>query len=566
MKIEEIRELKDYYVNVLYSQRVAEQVMDDLYYQDRFNVSDIVKPPVHVMRTGRARRLIDGPAEHIITSNPQATRRDLADSEAEVIRNKRILSMVNNLWLPAWKKSNPNVYKQHVKYNLLRGEVWIQVGHNEAWVNDPMDKSGIPVWLRLPDPIIAFGSPNEDENGVPEHLFMVYMRAPAIIKRLYPDWSNPKRRGGNKPDEVMWWEYWDSERRYFEADGETVLKSDENPYGFMPFVHKLSGFGTDSAGNGGGMAQDIMANLIVGRLRFSRDTLRRDCAIVSSIDTAIHTFANRSIDVQGDDQHQVPDDFPDNYILGDGLIREIPTGVRVVRAVEALPEASLFQWYFAVAQQLEREDPLVLAGIPVGESGRQQDATRTDALRRYDAVVENTESAFSTAVGMALRMCDGAVPGLRPPELKRGDINGNYQIDIKLKAEDPLENDRKATLGSRLLSGGEIDPVTNLVDFKGYTQEQAEKIMVQRMKWQVLMSDPNIASLIGLKAAQKAGMEDEIKEMLSQRERDVQRGLVPPQTPTEQRRGMGEVKSQEGFNLIDSALKQRGARQAPERY
>jgi len=46
----------------------------------------------------------------------------------------------------------------------------------------------------------------------------------------------------------------------------------------------------------------------------------------------------------------------------------------------------------------------------------------------------------------------------------------------------------------------------------------------------------------------------------------VQRGLVPPQTPTEQRRGMGEVKSQEGFNLIDSALKQRGARQAPERY
>lgn len=559
--IGKLEALKNHYVNVVYNAKVKQQEIDDTFYEETFDVPQIIAP-VDLMRTGTARRLIDDPASHIVTSNPQASRRDIKETTTESGANHRILSMLNNIWLPSWKRSNPNPYKQHVKYQLSRGEAWLQWGHNERWVATPRTKQGLPVWCRIPDPMIVYASTVEDEDGVPENIFLVYERTYDVVRRLYPDWTDPKateRQAGHYKATVSWWEYWDKDYRVFNADSEPVLKSEDSPYGFVPFCHQIAPFGTDSPSG-------APEKLIVSRLKFSRDTLRRESALISSTDYAIHTYSNRSFDVQSTDPtREVPDDFEDKYIVGTGMVHKLPSWVKIDRAVDALPEMQIFEYLQSVWYNLEMENPLALAGQNVGGSGRLQDIVKSDALVRYAPIIENTESAFSVGVGMSLKMLD-VMPGLRPDDIKRGDFAKNYEVKIKLKAEDPIENDRRVTMGSRLRAQNHIDPITFLVDFLGYTKERAEEIQDDKMMWGILETNPYVAEFLGWKLIQKSGMADELQEFIKQRQIGEQQGVVPPMTPNAQQRAKGEVKTAEGFNMMDTALTQRGQRTPPSPY
>ncbi|GAH00439.1 unnamed protein product, partial [marine sediment metagenome] len=50
--------------------KTSEQLTDEAYYTDKFS-TPLIQAPYHVVRTGTTARLIDSPAEHIITANPQ---------------------------------------------------------------------------------------------------------------------------------------------------------------------------------------------------------------------------------------------------------------------------------------------------------------------------------------------------------------------------------------------------------------------------------------------------------------------------------------------------------------
>uniref|UniRef100_A0A6M3IDW1 Portal protein n=2 Tax=viral metagenome TaxID=1070528 RepID=A0A6M3IDW1_9ZZZZ len=546
MDRDKIEALKNYYNDTLYNKTRMEQKVDDDYYEDQFDVSDIVLEPVTVMRTGKARRLIDGPADHIITDNPQAFRRNLKDNKTEDEANSKIAELLNTSWLQVFKKQNPNVYKQFVKFLLLRGEAWIQMSHNPDFERGKSE-DGLPIILRVPDPIVIFASPNESANGVPEHVILWYELTPFIINHNFPDFQ-PKLGDRDQSDTVSWMEYWDKDQRYFEADGQ-VLVNDDNPYGFVPFVHKLSGLGTEDA-------QGRMERLIVGRLKFSRDTLRRETAIISSLDYSIHTFANRSFTVQGDDMHPVPPDFWEKFVVGVAMGNELPPGVTVTRSVDALPEQQLFQYLQTINRQLELEDPLTLEGVPVGSSARQQDMTTTSALRRYASIIENTEHAFSTAMGMGLKIAD-TVPKQLPTELKGINFKRNYEVKIFLKAEDPTENDRKVTLGSRLYQAGEIDLETNHIKFQGFTKEQSRDIRKRRIVDNLLAS-PEAMQIMGQSLLKETGLGQE----LGAQGMDFSQ---VPQTPTEQKRLQGEIKTNIGREMIDMSLANKGSRNPPVR-
>lgn len=558
--VQQIHNFRDYLLD-FYQQTRIEQATDDLFYRDAFPVPQI-RNQSRLQRTGRASRMVDRPAEHIITSNPQAFRMITKPDDAN--RNRALnVSREVNRWMGVWKRQNPNPVKEFVKNLLRRGEAWLHPLHNERWVTTPKQRSGVPILLPVPDPMIIFADPNEDENGIPERVVVYYDRLPSIIKSKYPKWQGPKpTNDGSAVTTVKWMEYWDKDTCYFEADDMGVYAG-RNLYGIVPFVHKLSGFGKSSP-------EGKMEDLIVGRLRKVRDLLQRECAIISDIDSTFHLFANRSIDVQPvDDQHEVPDGFAEKYEMGPGLVHEIPHGLTVTRSVEVLPEPEVFQYVYRISQELEEEDPLVMAGTAVGSTGRQQGMTMASALRRYDTIVENTEYAFATAISIGLQMCD-RIPTLCPDEfgMSKEDINKSYAVDVALKAEDPIESDRKATLGSRLYQQGEIDIRTNLVKYQNYTEEEAEEIITSMMVDKVIMGSPDIAELIGLKAAEKLGITDEIRALQERRKQAEKRvsALGQITSPSEMTQRTGEVNSPMGREMIDEALANRGQRVAPERY
>lgn len=559
--IKEIHDLKEHYVKTLYSGVREQQRKDHTFYDDTFPVPT-VRLPNRVQRTGRGARLIDSPAEHIITSNPQAFRE--ARTRAEDASALRISKMLNEKWISIMRRGNPQPFKEFVKNLLLRGEAWIHPIHNEKWVTGERIKTGLPVLYLIPDPMIIYADPEEDELGTPNSVIVFYERSPLLISQKYPNWSNPLGVGGEqKKQTATWIEYWDKDVRYFEADGQPMLQDEiqENIYHFVPFIHSLSGFGKSSP-------EGKLEELIVGRLRKVRDILTEECAMTSDIDSIMHLYANKRIDFRITDPNtSLSDDFPEQYDMGPGVGNIIPYGVELKEAITMLPSAEAFQHLYSIRAQLEREDPLVMAGLPVGSSGRQQDIAGMSAMRRYDTILENTEYAFAAALGLGLRMIE-KMPGLYPSELNKDDINKYYECSIKLRAADPIEDDRKATLGSRLYQQGEIDLRTNLVLYQGYSQEDAEDIITQILVDKVTLQSPDIAELIGLRAAEKSGMAEDLEIIKARRQQleAQQKGLTEAPMPTEAGRRTGEVETPMGREMIDEALRQRGARHSPERY
>ena len=574
ISVNEIEELREYYTNKLYGRVRQEQRIDDEFYNDTFEVPQL-EPEVPRSRTGGGAEIIDIPTEQISAAALYISRQPLKQTIQAQDAANRISSMMNRTWVD--KIARMNLVKEFVKNQFLRGEAWIHPIHNERWVMPvtdsrgktitdskgmPLfDRRGLPVIFLIPDPMYVFASPNEDEDGIPENVIVFYERMPWVIKQKYPAWTNPMNAGetGNKGN-VVWMEYWDKDVRYFSADGEPVLKGaiQENEYHFNPWVHKNAGFGKLISPEG------KMEDVIVGHLRKYRDLLMRECAMTSDIDYVMHTYANRSFDVRSTDpQREVPEDFADNYKIGSGLIREIPSWVEVKRAEEALPETQAFQYLYSVREDLGRKTPLTMMGQPVGQSGRLQDMTYATAMRRFEGIVRNTETAFATAFGMALEMME-RIPQLRPDELHEGDIGHVYQVTVELKAKDPVDEDRRKTMGSRLYQMGEIDLMTNLTEYQGYTQEEAREIMTNILVDQVTFKNPAIAELMGLIAADEMGMGEEYKFIKQMRQK--MEGTAQEPAPSIQQRMAGETKTPLGNELMDVFMGGYGARRSPQNY
>tara|TARA_Y100000310_G_C20695655_1_gene825498 strand:- start:1795 stop:3498 length:1704 start_codon:yes stop_codon:yes gene_type:complete len=556
---QEIKKLAEFWAGDYYTGVRGEQGIDDGFYRDVFDVPTLINP-ARVQRTGRASRLIDSPVEHIFTNNPIVTRKPLKGTNQSKL-SALAISAETTRWLRLAKRANPNPLKQFPKNLLLRGEAWFQVSHNEKWVMGKKEREGSPIQVLTPEPMVVFGDPDREENGVPERVIIYYQASPASFLYRFPQWGNPKNRSLNdKVTLISALLYMDPDQIYFEIDGQT-LKDQKNIYGCVPFVHALSGFGTSSPD---GRPEE----LIVGRLRKSRDRLVRECAIVSDIDSTFHLFANRNIDVQPvDDSHEVPVGFQENYVMGKGLMHIIPYGINISRSDEMLPEPQLFQYYRDIVSEFEMEDPLVMSGAITGTSGRQQGMGLESALSRYETIIQNTEDALATALGIGLKICE-KVPTLCPDEfgMTKIDIAKSYAVSLELRAEDPVATSTKATLGSRLYQQGEIDLFTNLTQYQGKSQSEAQEIMTNILVDKVTFNSPDVAELMGLKLAEKAGLLEDL-EFLRQRRRQAETqqssGLLPPASPSEMRQRAGEIETPLGQEMADMALTGRPARRAP---
>ena len=193
--------------------------------------------------------------------------------------------------------------------------------------------------------------------------------------------------------------------------------------------------------------------------------------------------------------------------------------------------------------------------------------TDVAAMRRYDTIVENTETEWATAFEMALRICQ-AVPTLVPDGLQKTDLDATIKCEVKLKAKDPIEEDRLITLGDRLrrLPNPGIDIETFHTQFMGYTKEDSKRIQAKMLADMVTIYNPDVAAVMGMVAAEESGMErwlEMARERRTTMERQ-QRGLEGMPSPTTQERAMGEVETEAGREYPVESI--RGARRPPERY
>ena len=571
--IQEIKELKDYYVNDLYLDVRSEQETDRQYIDDTFDVPEI-KDPHKVLRSGIGYEAVSAPAEQIITSNPQIFFKSNKKEDKEAIT--RLSVLVNGVWIPTIKRSIPNLFKEIVKNKLSRGESYIRLIHNETWVTGKRNKIGLAVLFLCPDPMCIYGSPEEDNCGwlpnvgVPNEVILYFERQPSELMIKYPNWGNPMGRKlkNEKPDEkrelVEWWEYWSKDQKYFEADGQAVLEGGIQPniYGFTPFVRKYSGFGKRSPSG-------ELADLIVSDIRQSRDLIKEECSIRSDISSILHIFSHKPVTITIPSGEEI-----DIEGLKRGLdlgayhinILPLPPASEIHWGDTILPTPEVFQHLRDIRAEIRERHPFTMAGFPLGSSGRQQDLSASAAMRRYESIIENTEDEVATSIQMALKIC--SLPGLRPELLESEDLDKDLEIEVRLKAKDPIEEDRLATLGARLHAQGIIDHETDLIKYQGYTQDEAEEILTNILVEKVTYQSPEIAELLGLKAAEKAGMADEL-ELLKQRRLQIEqsaKSLTQMPAPTTLQRQVGETQTDQGREMIDMALVARGARRPPQPY
>jgi len=554
MNIDLIKKKKTYYETELYQSVRKEQGIDQTYRDDTFLVPE-VSGIEHVYHLGTGARMVDAPAEQIVTSNPQFFIEMLSKSEKSDEVSKRIAYMVNQKWIPIIKMMNPNPPKEYVKNCLARGESFYQLAHNELWVTGKKVKEGLPVFPLVPEPMIIFASPQEDEPGIPSEVFVIYERQLSDVILMYPKWSDPKGKKEKDEKRVSWWAYFNKDEVYAEADEEPVWGASGRPniYKVVPFIRQYSGFGRRSP-------DGDLSKLIVGDLKNNRDLIRMECAAASDNASILHLFPFPSVDIISEGEE--PSEFKyDMTPAGVNKFFNTPLGsIKIDKGLRQQPSPESIQHLQDISIRLAQRNPHIMAGFPAS-SGRERGMMHDTSMRRYETVVENTEKATALAIKKMLLICKN-VPGLYPEELHKGDLDFEFECSVKLRAPDPAEEDRLATLGDRLwnMGQGSIDLKTNLVQYQGKTQDEADKIITNILVDRITIQNPEVAEVMGMVFAEESGMESFLRKA---QERNAmmegqKKGLQEIPKTTEQR-----IKGESRSGEVES---NRGARTPPLDY
>ena len=546
----EIKELKSYLTTDFYSRRVAQQKLDESYYIDNFP-TPLIRSIDYLVRTGRARRMVDKPIEHIISQKPQFFRdnykKGSADADARVAAE-------GNRWIKNLVSQNPNPFWEFARNLMLRGEAWYYVVHNDelpvSW--QKTQPEAMPVRFFVPDPLVVFADPSiTEENGVPGAVIISYERSVASLQQQYPQWfsSLPATR------KVPFFMFIDKDMRYIEAENKTVV-SDENIYGFVSLVHSYSGFGRETY-------EGDPATLAFGRLTPYHSLLQNECHIESDIAYVIDNFSYNTMDIITHDGAVLNPEMVANYNARGPRINQldIPTGSTIDRKTGLPPAQEIFLHRAQIKKELDFEDP----PIPAGSTGRHEDIIYSGWRKRFEPVADRCAQAFATALGIGLRICE-TIPDWMPPNLKKKDIAGRYDCRIELKAEDPIENDRRSLLGRSLYgtdpSNRQIDLQTNHIKYQGMTQEESDNVIARMLVDGVTIQSPIMAQILGMRFVKELGLEEYAAALAQQgkMQQDIQKAGIGSQGGEPRTLN---IKTPQGAEMADLALMQRGERRSP---
>uniref|UniRef100_A0A6M3L294 Portal protein n=1 Tax=viral metagenome TaxID=1070528 RepID=A0A6M3L294_9ZZZZ len=529
--IDQIKELKTYLVDDCHNMRLEQQESYQKYIDDTFPLPLITNLD-YIVRLGAAADLINGVAGQIITSNPQVFRGTIGKSKTAE-QSALAVAKECNRWAMNGLTQSPQLYHEFVKNDIGLGEAWIHTFHNEMLFNwEPDDHDGktwqevmpdaLPVKFVNMPPTIMFLDPADERDGIIRRVIISYERMAGDIQRVYPYWT---KMGNRKySDKLSFFIYWDDEIRYAEGDNEPLLREgvskdgeppelsngegiQENPYKVCPFSHAYSGFGRQSEYNN-------PATLAISRIHYMRNKMVEDETMRSDLFMGTHKFMHKHIDVINRSAVKLGDDAFSEYSRAAGKINilDLPPGAEFEVAESLLPDQQAFEHYRMVHAEVMTDDPPTTRGFAGGTSGRQEDILGGRGMNLYDSIVTGAEQAFAQSFGHGLKIIE-ELPFLMPPGLKAEDIKNNHKLTVMLKADDPIEMGRLAADGDRKQMQGIIDHETNLIEYQGKTQGEAQLIMAKQMVDEVKKNDPIIRRLVALNVAKEMGMEGEYLQL-----------------------------------------------------
>jgi len=544
----------------IYAQTRAQQDIDKKYIDDTFQPR--IRHPHKILRLGLGEEIVNSPAEQIVTSNPQAFV-ECGNKEAGL----RIGKVING-WIDILRRQNPQPFKESVKNKLARGENYVKAVHNETWVTNPVtedkdglpvfDTRGLPVLFPILDPMVVYGSPEEDENGVPIRVLVFFKRQPWDIIVKYPHWKDPKNTLGAKAGVrklTEWFAFWDEDTMFASADGDILVHSD-NPYKCMPWARRYSGLGRRSP-------DGELSSLIVSDIKNSRGLIEEIAIMRSDIASIMHLSAHKPKTIISPGELNEKDirtnlSF-ESYDLN--ILQNVPTGTEIKDIEISPPAREAFEHAANIMADLARRHPYIMAGFPFGSSARQDTGASAAAMKRYDTVIENTETEWATIFERAFKMMR-EIPTMVPKGLHKSDLDIDFKCTVLLKAKDPIEEDRLITLGDRLrrLPNPAIDLGTFHTEFMGYTANKSKEVMAKMLADMVTINNPQWAQVMGMIAAEEGGMTDWLRRVAQQGLEEGKGGLGAPIPQTTQERTQGE--GQPG-SLTEGT---RGGRNPPTRY
>lgn len=528
LTVPEIRDIKEYLVNDVHGQRLAQQVIDLTYHNDTFSLP-LIKNDKYIIRLGQAAALTNNAAAQIITNNPQVFVKSLRDIKTANEGAARIAKETNR-WARNGLKQSQQIYHEFVKNDVALGEAWIHTYHNPILVDWDEELMGgkwqdimpdiFPIKFSVTNPMIVFSDPREEEDGITHRLVISYERAVGDILSRYPMWTG--HHGRTLYDRMKFFMYIDDHIRYVECDGEPMLRDgngeicngegiQENVYHFVPFSHAYSGFGMSSA-------DGDPVNLAVSRIRNLRDKYKEDTTMRSDLYFGTHKFAHKHIDIINRSGTPLGEDAFKEYDAGAGKINEIniPEGAEWKVADSLVPDRQVFDYAQSVHAEVANEEPPTLRGFPSGTSGRQEDILGQRGSRLYDTIVYGTSEAFSAAFLQGVRILK-EMPFLKPSSIKSADLNYVYEINVELKAESPIDADRLSMAGRAMHSAGQISLKYNLINFQGMTEEGADDVIDEMWAEKYMLESPEIAELMMQRAAEKSGMLADIQALREKR-------------------------------------------------
>jgi len=570
MNIEEIKEWKTYQVEERHSQRLAEQRKDQDFYENEYPLK-LIKKVDYQMRTNFSARMINGITQQLISNLPKAYVKAKADTTVSGESSKKVASAFNH-WVELLLNLPINIFEEAFKNYNVRGENWLYTPHNAMIANYEGDwrkdfPDVLPLHFILYDPLVVFSEPTEEADGEPSRVAVSYKRPVSDILRHYPKWTNKNNR--KSYDQAEFFLYFDNEMSYAEADDEPLFRNKKgkllngggerkNPYGCVPFTHLYSGWGKTTSE----MKPDLLA---YSRIRMLRELITEDSQVRSDMLYNFHGFAHRSKTLYVPAGGEVAPGWKESYKNDPDKLNVIylPEGANPgwFKADESLLfDAPAFAYADRVRADLAQEYPSPLRGGTGTSSGREADILRGAGLSIYDCAVENTAKLFERGFAKALKVCE-AVDRL-PRGLVADDLERYTNIEVDLRTDDPVSRDRLINMGSTLVNEKKRSLKTFLIKDMRMTEDEAEEEIDRILEEMVTINSPDVAEFLGFKAAQKAGMAEELAAWKEVRAGGgINTGSQIGSRGGEPRRG--NIRTDTGREQVDVALTSTGQRRPP---